>query len=121
MKKYIRYFIFLAALLSICGTANAKEWYEGGTLHSAKISQWKQASYENKLATCADIPARLWLDGDLNIKVNSMYEFKPYVQELVDFIDSATKSEGVNRDDVSFFCFSGYKNDGVVKEILYIE
>ena len=115
MKKYFA--LCLLIPLVLCVPATAKEWYEGGTLHSANIGQWKQASYENKLATCADILARLWLDGDLNIRVNNMYEFKPYVQELVDFIDSATKGvEGVNRDNVSFFAFLGIKMMGWLKK-----
>ena len=30
------------------------KWYEGGTLHKAKISDWRYATNENKLATCSD-------------------------------------------------------------------
>ena len=30
------------------------EWYVGGTLHKAKVSEWKSATEKNKLATCAD-------------------------------------------------------------------
>ncbi|HEX8562703.1 MAG TPA: hypothetical protein VF676_06965 [Flavobacterium sp.] len=31
------------------------KWNEGGTLHRATIADWKIATEENKLATCADM------------------------------------------------------------------
>ena len=30
-----------------------KKWYEGGTLYKVTLSEWRRATYENKLATCA--------------------------------------------------------------------
>ena len=32
----------------------SKEWYVGGTLHDKTIAEWRTASYDNRLATCAD-------------------------------------------------------------------
>jgi len=44
--------------------ARPKEWYEGGTLHQSKISDWKNASYENRLATSYDFIVTLYkVDG----------------------------------------------------------
>ncbi len=42
-----------------------KEWYEGGTLHKAKIWEWKQATEENKLATCGDFVAHTYKEVSL--------------------------------------------------------
>lgn len=33
---------------------DVKKWYEGGTLHKCTNAEWKKASKENKIATCAD-------------------------------------------------------------------
>lgn len=43
------------------------KWYQGGTLHKASIADWKEATYENKLATCADF----------------VYSTSPKIKELV--------------------------------------
>lgn len=45
--------IIAAALLTACG--DSKKWTEGGTLHKARISEWKKADNENKMATVADM------------------------------------------------------------------
>ena len=33
---------------------NEKVWYAGGTLHNGTLEDWRNASFDNKLATCAD-------------------------------------------------------------------
>lgn len=40
-----------------------KKWYEGGTLHKATMSEWRDASDENKIATCGDFVAKIRLDS----------------------------------------------------------
>lgn len=53
----MRVFIFCLGLL-FSGLALAEDaWYEGGTLHNAKLSDWANASYHNKTATIADFVA----------------------------------------------------------------
>jgi hypothetical protein len=58
MKKVL--FLFIIFLIS-CDGNNQKEieWTKNGTLHLSKISDWKIATEENKLATCADFVANL--------------------------------------------------------------
>lgn len=34
------------------------KWYEGGTLHQSKVSQWRKSSADNKLATSADFASQ---------------------------------------------------------------
>jgi hypothetical protein len=53
-------FIGISALLACGGggnpssTSTTNEWYSGGTLHKKTIADWRAATYENRLATCAD-------------------------------------------------------------------
>lgn len=51
MKKFIL-FILVASML--CGTAAAREWYEGGTLHWATVEQYLTGESADVLATTAD-------------------------------------------------------------------
>lgn len=51
------------------------EWYSGGNLHKATISEWKVATDKNKLATCADFVLSQNKDMDFNvlkIKANAL-------------------------------------------------
>ena len=33
---------------------SSTKWFQGGNLHKATVAEWKNASYQNKLATSAD-------------------------------------------------------------------
>lgn len=67
MKKFILFLILLVLGIFVIdsiffsGSKESKslttEWYSGGTLHKASISEWKTATEQNKLATCADFVA----------------------------------------------------------------
>jgi len=67
MEKLTSLIVIVLILLTSCSgnntntpvkpQSNTERWYEGGTLHKAKISEWKVATEENKLATCADYMA----------------------------------------------------------------
>ncbi len=65
-------------------SSSVKEWYEGGTLHKAKIADWKNATYRNKLATCADFMAKT--DNTI-----SMEELKYRAVALVSCIDTSVE------------------------------
>jgi len=46
-----------AIVLTACGGGSPEtetEWYVDGTLHNATIAEWHEATYANRLATCAD-------------------------------------------------------------------
>lgn len=45
-------------VLLLAGVAVAREWYEGGTLHSATVEKFCAASPQNRLATAGD-----WIAG----------------------------------------------------------
>lgn len=55
--------------------APERKWYEGGDLHQASIGQWKAGTYENRLATSADMIA--------NVKqFSSVEEMRSAAEEL---------------------------------------
>ena len=90
-----------------------KQWYQGGTLHASNIAEWKTATQENKLATCADIIANLWRNGKLNFTVKNIPDdFKPYAQELVNFIDTSTQD--LSMGDAKNQTVSGLSAMGVI-------
>lgn len=61
-----------------------KKWYEGGDLHRASIGQWRAATYENRLATSADMVA--------NIKQFSSIEaMKSAAEELEQCVSKAAE------------------------------
>jgi len=53
MKKII--LLMPIIFLCISSQAFAKEWYEGGTLHHAPVSEWLQADPANVFATTSDL------------------------------------------------------------------
>lgn len=69
MKKFILFVVFAIVAIFIIdviffpgdsknnSSLTKDEWYAGGTLHKANISEWKTATSKNKLATCADFVA----------------------------------------------------------------
>lgn len=64
-----------------------KRWFEGGTLHKAKLSEWRNADAGNKLATAAD-----WVlaFGDIKKAVmesGDVDNSKKFAQDLVTCID----------------------------------
>ncbi|TSA25071.1 SH3 domain-containing protein [bacterium] len=71
------------------------KWYKGGTLHKVNAISWQNASYDNKLATCADFIAKLWEDGKLkyhiNNKINTIDDIYPFAIELVACLNEFTK------------------------------
>jgi len=77
-----------------CKKETAKQtnqWYQGGTLHKAKITDWKNASDKNKLATCGDFCAKIYSD-------NSLDEIKIKAENLMTCIDEAIKDHNTADD-----------------------
>lgn len=93
--KYIKYlgaFLLLIFVVKWIGsspeevnpTESIDQWYAGGNLHRAKISEWNVATEENKLATCADFVANIKKDLPLS-------ELKVKSEEMKNCIDEATR------------------------------
>ncbi len=72
------------------------KWYSGGTLHRAKMKEWSQANYSNKLATASDFTMGLLkVDGKDLMSVDIENEIKPMAINLVEGLDAA------NRDGIA--------------------
>ncbi len=96
--RVIPVILFIFAILYACSddsssgsrrsnsTSSQRAWYEGGTLHDAGALDWQNASYSNKLATCADIVCYYDSEGLLNPsisnRINSIDDFRPYADDL---------------------------------------
>ena len=117
-------FMVLAALIGVCVILTAtrqkeatprvskrnaeradtqRKWYEGGSLHRATIAEWRDASPENRIATCAEFLAALWSKGRLReeiaAKIKTPDDLLAPVTSLVACIDKATEPEAdPNRD-----------------------
>ena len=89
MKKIILLILVLFIPTNVC----AKNWYEGGTLHSKSALEWQVASYENKLATCSDFVSTTWQNKsfkpEIQSKITSMDVVKVLSKELVKALDTA--------------------------------
>lgn len=102
MKKLLTLLVF--GLLSFgcsdsrtksISTPTKRHWYQGGTLHKAKICEWKNAAEENKLATCGDFMAAV----DNSVSMDVLLE---RATELVACINEATRGiDNVDNDNVT--------------------
>ena len=97
MRKYV-FLLFIGMLLmSVNADAKAKNWYEGGNLHQANALAWQTASYNNKLATCADFMTIMWtkkmLKQSILSRINSVNDLRPFAEQLVSNLDDAFKKD----------------------------
>jgi hypothetical protein len=77
MKEKLVLIIIGFLLFTACGKpGNEKEmeWLKGGKLHKAKVPEWKNATDENKLATCADFVVNVKSTQNEKYTVNSLLE-----------------------------------------------
>ena len=108
MKKFILFVIvavvglFLIDSIFFSGDKDSKtsstqdEWYAGGTLHKATISEWKVATSKNKLATCADFVAHKNEDISLDMMKIKASALKTCIDEAVNG-HSAVDNEAVSQ------------------------
>ncbi len=67
------------------------EWYKGGILQSASVKYWRNATDENKLATCAEFLA-------IDSNSLSLNEQKKRAHKLLKCIDKAVKDYSIKED-----------------------
>jgi Skp family chaperone for outer membrane proteins len=76
---------------------NKDAWYKGGNLHNKSALDWQKASYNNKLATCADFISQAVNKGilkdSISTNLDSPQKIRPFAEQLVDCIDAATKKD----------------------------
>lgn len=66
-----------------------KKWYEGGTLHKAKVADWKKATDRNKLATCADFMAVVDNTVTMTELKKRAIKLKKCIDETIDGLENA--------------------------------
>lgn len=74
------------------------DWYVGGTLHEAKLRDWKRATYENKLNTCADCIVSWMMSGHMQVDIYEMSDLKRYAAALVSKIDEAIRGKTLDNN-----------------------
>lgn len=117
MSKYICALLLLITLLIVPTPSSATEWYEGGTLHEATIAQWKRASRQNKIATCADWVSALCMKSKLSIPISGSDDLKTCTTALVDYIDNASKNtKAIDRETVSAVALLGMIMAGWIRQ-----
>jgi len=75
------------------------EWYEGGSLHKATLSQWSAAPYRNKLATSGDFVAGM--RDKINVNTQTIEDVKTYAVHMVKCINEVAIDPKLGRQKVS--------------------
>ena len=75
----------------------SSNWFSGGTLHKAKVSEWRNATYANRLATSADFIA-----ATQNVDYGDMVGFKQMATDLEACISTTVSGGDVDNEDVVF-------------------
>jgi len=82
-------------------TTKVVKWYEGGTLHKGAVQDWKNATYPNKLATCADLAcSRPQIKKEL-LNSSTMEPLKKYANQLITCLDEACAGEGYENQKIA--------------------
>ena len=97
-KRYFTMALILIVILSNVPSF-ATEWYEGGNLHEAKMREWKKASQQNKLSTCAGIISVFALNNYLKLPIKNIDDVKSYATQLLGIIDFWANSNGTIDDN----------------------
>ena len=101
-KKYFLVTFILLILINV-NIIFAAEWYEGGNLHEANMREWKKASQQNKLSTCAGIISVFALNNYLKLSIKDIDDIKPYATQLLDIIDFWTNSNEITDDNETVY------------------
>ena len=89
--------LVLVIIVTLISTSPAltAEWYEGGTLHKSTLSEWRNASPQNRLATSADFTAAILKD------TSTFQEVVRQTPAMLNCINEVAKSPDVDRQYVS--------------------
>lgn len=89
--------------------SSSTEWYQGGDLHGKSVKDWNNATYSNKLATCADMAITLPRIKKKIQESGSMDTLKPYANELMTCINNAAvapdpRYENMSLSEIAVMC-----------------
>ena len=119
MKAYLKGVLALAAcsIMAFASTAQAKEWYEGGTLHKASVAQWHQADEHNRIATAGDwvhaTTSRKYIDLIFDEDPEIMHMAAKMVAQCVTTSTEDMKSSKDNASTYAVLCM------GMLKAVSY--
>jgi hypothetical protein len=88
-------------------TTTEGAWYEGGTLHSASLTQWRAASHKNKLATAADWALSRPQIAKIVRDSGSIDTGRAFAIELMKCVDETSTIEGyddMNTAEIAAMC-----------------
>lgn len=81
--------------------ATAKEWYEGGTLHSANVDGWRSADGFDKLATASDwVGSRPKAQEKIKKSDDALVTLHRFSNRVVKCVDRAAHEEGFGNNTV---------------------
>ena len=84
------------------GRSDHKHWFSGGTLHKSKMREWSRATYDNKLATAADLVIGcLKVDGVNVMIIDIERELKPMAIDFARGLDNANEGGVADNQSVS--------------------
>lgn len=80
-----------------------QKWYEGGTLHTATLAQWRRASARNRLATAADWAASYLMRVRRipTSQLNMERDVRPLAEAMVREVNSVMDLDGMDNQKVS--------------------
>ena len=119
LKKFVLVIVILIAFTSAnissaevykaINLITVKQQHEVSSLYNATIKQWRNATYANKLMTCAEYITAANEMNMLKFRVTNKNELIHCSQELVSFIDAAIKGViGIDDHNVTEFVTLGF-------------
>ncbi|CQJ05675.1 hypothetical protein OP862_05510 [Yersinia massiliensis] len=91
-------------------------------MHEANALEWQEATQENKLATCADfivgVYSKKLLAPELNKKIKSVDDFKPYASELAWQLNDAFTPESNPVENKKTFANQSVKSTAMMLMIM---
>ena len=94
MYKFIVTATLIISFFISSSTIMSKEWYAGGNLHTATVSEWNNASNTNKIATASDWVASSAKGKQVFKQTGDIDSLKPYVHALLNCVNEAAAGEG---------------------------
>lgn len=87
--------LLVSLMFSIPAFGQAKQWFQGGTLHNATVGQWKNATHDNKLATAGDCLSATKWKGHLSTP-DDFERLKAKAEMLLVAIDGSLSGNQLN-------------------------
>lgn len=109
MKKFI--LLIATVCIFMTHSAQAKEWYEGGTLHQAPVSEWLKAPPANMLATTADFISST--TSEANMQTLTMDGFKKASDDvtmcMLTTTETVPSTHNLKGSEIAILCMTQLK------------